>query len=97
VFNNAIVVFFRVVSFSICIHDAFLIQERRKTPEFILLGGNTTLASSTANVSSLLEVLTEHTWGLGITCNDYHALSLDPQIKISRKNEKSLNKDYKEM
>lgn len=48
---------------------------RKKTPEFIHLQGNMPLAAESSTFHNILGVLSDHTWGVGVTLNDFQPLA----------------------
>lgn len=82
-----------------------VLRDRRGSPQYILLNGNMPLArwSPKHSVSLLLDALSVHTWGLGITLQDFTDL-MPPEGRgppSSPKKQaiaaKGKNRDYKEM
>jgi hypothetical protein len=72
-------------------------QDRRTTPQYILLENNVSLSHSAKHFAAVLDSLTEHTWGLTVSLKDFPdiALSSTPS-KGSRAARRELNYDYRE-
>jgi len=46
------------------------LRQRRRTPQYLRLHGNTAMSSAAAPVASLLPLLTDSTWGLSVSLQD---------------------------
>jgi hypothetical protein len=75
----------------------FVSQDRRTTPQYVLLENNVPLSYSAKHFAALLDTLTDNTWGLTVTLKDFTdtAMSTGP-LKATRGAKKEANFDYKE-
>lgn len=78
------------------------LQDRRTTPQYILLDENTPLSKSVKSFSAIIDALTDHTWGFSITMQDFHPIQLklkdtSKQKKMIKENKNEANEDYKEL
>lgn len=74
-----------------------VLQDVRRTPQYLLLEGNTPFSTSVKHFDAILDVLTEHTWGVTVSLKDFTDLALTAPHKSSKTARKELNFDYKEM
>jgi hypothetical protein len=73
------------------------LKDRRATPQYILLDGNEPFSHTVKTLSSLLDVLTEQTWGLTFSMQDFAEFSAHSAHKHHGKTPKrEHNADYKE-
>lgn len=77
-------------------------QDRRYTPQYILLHNNPPLTAMVQHFEALLGVLTEETWGLCATLRDFADPAQTTPAAVSKKKaaaaaRKEPNYDYKEM
>ena len=81
-------------------------QDRRATPQYLLLENNTPLSYSVRHFAPVLDSLTDHTWGLTVSLKDFTDVAITfnrPLPHAGKKGagaavvHKDLNHDYKEM
>ncbi len=81
--------------------SSFTHQDRRNTLQYILLEDNPPMTATVKHFEALLDVLTEHTWGLTVSLKDFASAGEGESPQVSAKKaaaaaRKEPNYDYKE-
>lgn len=79
-----------------CLYSFSFSKNVRRTPQYVLLEGNTPLSASAKHFEAILDALTEHTWGLTVSLMDFTDLALAVPHKSSKAARREPNFDYKE-